>query len=67
MKNISEIIESLDGDELCEYCRYSGDCSGGVHGGPNGPIYPPCADRLDEADFDLDTYLEDLENDEVTE
>lgn len=30
---------------LCDVCMYlDPGCSGGVLGGPNGPIYPPCAD-----------------------
>lgn len=66
MSDLGEIIENLDGDELCKYCEYNGDCPHGVTGGPNGPIYPPCADGLDEDDFDLETYLADSEGvDEV--
>ena len=61
MKSIREIIDEIDPDELCNYCSYNTDCTGGVHGSPNGPIYPPCADRLDEDAFDLDAYMEDLE------
>lgn len=35
----------IDHGMLCDVCMYqSQDCNGGVHGGPNGPIYPPCAD-----------------------
>lgn len=35
-------------DELCSACVYNADCKGGgVRGGPNGPIYPPCADGDD--------------------
>lgn len=35
-------------DEMCLACRYNTDCrGGGVRGGPNGPIYPPCADGTD--------------------
>ncbi len=62
MSNIKEIIDSLDGEELCRYCVYSTDCSKGVTGGPNGPIYPPCASGgLTEDDFDMDLYLQDME------
>lgn len=32
---------------VCEVCRYEHICYGGVSGGPNGPIYPPCADNPD--------------------
>ena len=58
--DVREIIDSLDGDELCNYCRYKYEgCSGGVKGGPGGPIFPPCADGLEEEDFDLESYIED--------
>lgn len=63
MKSVEVIMESLDGDELCKYCKYNIDCNGGVIGAPNGPIYPPCADGLDESDFDLDSYLGDKKED----
>lgn len=63
MKSAREIIDSIDTEELCKYCSYASECTGGVTGGPNGPIYPPCYDGLDEDDFDLDSYLEDKEND----
>lgn len=66
MKSVREIIDNLDGEELCKYCEYSSDCSGGVKGGPNGPIYPPCADGLDEDDFDLEAYFSDLEDADET-
>lgn len=66
MSDVREIIASLDSEELCKYCSYNADCDGGVHGGPNGPIYPPCADGLRESDFDLDAYLEDVEGENET-
>ncbi len=34
-------------DSLCGVCMYENNCSRGVSGGPNGPIYPPCADGDD--------------------
>lgn len=58
--SVKEIIDFLDAEELCKYCRYRSDCPGGVHGGPDGPIYPPCSDGVDEDDFDLDAYLTDM-------
>lgn len=37
-------------ERQCDICCYNdGDCTGGVRGGPDGPIYPPCADK----DFSL--------------
>ena len=64
--NVEEIMDSLSGEELCKYCRYSidYDCDGGVRSdGAGNPIYPPCADGLDEDYFDLDAYLSDEEDD----
>lgn len=32
-------------NRICDACKFQHEgCSGGVHGGPNGPIYPPCTD-----------------------
>lgn len=39
----------VDADEQCKVCRYSDGCIG-IHGGPNGPIFPPCADKEDWID-----------------
>lgn len=59
MKNyIQRIIEEHDPEELCGYCIYGIDCEGGVTGGPNGPIYPPCDDSDPEHWFDIDAYKE---------
>lgn len=51
MATIEYMLDKILHDDLCcQICIYRSDCSGGgVHGGPNGPIYPPCADK----DFDL--------------
>lgn len=66
MKSVREIIDSLDPEELCQYCRYEKEgCEGGVKGGPNGPIYPPCCEGFDEEDFDLESYLKDVEDGEI--
>ena len=66
MKSVQEIIANLDGEELCKYCAHNSDCPGGVHCSPNGPMYPPCADGLNEEDFDLDAFMEDLEEENET-
>ena len=57
-----EKLSQLDGDELCRYCKYELDCSGGVSGGPNGPIYPPCSDGDIESVIDIDDYIASLED-----
>lgn len=63
-KEINEIINSLEGEELCVYCVHNSYCSHGVTGTPNGPSYPPCADGLTIEDFDLESYLEDREGEQ---
>lgn len=56
MKSVREIIDSLDDDDLCRYCQHSTYCDRDVCPSGNGePIFPPCADRLDESDFDLES------------
>jgi len=52
-------------DERCNYCIYdSRSTIRGVHGGPNGPIYPFCYDVEPEKYIDLaaleEAYKEDM-------
>ena len=49
-----------DEGRLCNvcHCAYDG-CVGGVRGGPNGPIYPPCTESDYENFIDL-AALEEL-------
>lgn len=57
----------IDNDRLCDVCKYSSaGCGGGVHGGPNGPIYPPCADSDPQSYVDEDR-LENVYNEIVEE
>ena len=52
-------LNSLDGDNLCSICQYSTmGCTGGIHGGPNVPIYPPCADQSAEELAEYDAAIE---------
>ena len=51
-----------DGDEWCNYCRYSDECDGGVKGSPNGPIFPPCADGDLDMWLDENVLIEAIEN-----
>lgn len=40
--------------EDCNNCPYAEiGCSGGVKGGPHGPIYPPCADAKDDDEIKI--------------
>lgn len=42
---LEKMAKTLENEEkLCECCWYETVCSGGVSGGPNGPIFPPCCD-----------------------
>lgn len=51
---------------LCEVCPYAAEgCTGGVRGGPNGPIFPPCADGDYECFIDI-VALEELMLEEKT-
>ena len=59
---VEQWIQDHDGDDYCKYCIYHDDCPGGVIGGPNGPIYPPCADISVSELLDTDAILMDLEN-----
>lgn len=65
--------ELIDAEITCDVCRIY-DCpmagSAGVHGGPNGPIFPYCAEHepKDFMDPDLleeeyNKWKEELEND----
>lgn len=57
----------FDCERQCDVCIYrSRDCDGGVHGGPNGPIFPPCADK----DFGLwvdEDLIEEIYNELIEE
>lgn len=49
-----------EASRLCEVCQCASlGCHGGVHGGPNGPIYPRCTESGYESVIDL-AALEDL-------
>lgn len=59
MQTFEEWLNHLDGDALCAVCSYSVmGCTGGVRGGPNGPIYPPCADSDADEIVDMDAARE---------
>lgn len=52
-------------DRLCEVCIYAAEgCEGGVHGGPTGPIFPPCTESDYECLVDL-AALESLMEEEA--
>ena len=56
-----------EAERQCDACMYQSDgCGGGVRGGPNGPIYPPCAEHDPEAYMDED-LLEEVYNEIIEE
>ena len=67
MNDLENIVQDLieEGGE-CDYCKYGSDCSRRVTNYGDGPSFPPCADLKAEDWFDLDSYLEDKEEEEWT-
>lgn len=62
-EKIKKWIEEHEGNDYCKYCKCNDECGGSsVRGGPDGPIYPPCADTDVEELLDMETLLEDLGN-----
>lgn len=61
-KDACDTCANHAGDDYCEYCICNYGCPRGVTGGPNGPIYSPCADRDISVMLDLDALLEDLKH-----
>lgn len=68
-KNDQELVrsylEEYGEEEACPYCKYYSDCRG-LSSGPNGPIFPPCAD----AEYILDlldgaAFAADIRNGEI--
>lgn len=52
-------LNALEGDELCAICPHLiQECTGGVRGGPSGPIYPPCVDQSAEELVEYDAAIE---------
>ena len=53
----------IDEGHTCDICKYV-DC-GGIHGGPNGPIYPPCADGMENCvdEFSVEEVWEERKDD----
>ncbi len=66
MINIKKIIDGLDAEDLCRYCVHHDYCEGSVKCYGGEPIYPPCADGLSENDFDMECYLQDMEESDET-
>lgn len=64
---MKEIFNKLEGEDCCKYCRFHDECNG-LSCGPNGPIYPRCADLNPNEYMDYELfkkdYLGELEEEE---
>lgn len=65
-QNIKDAFNKLEGEECCNYCRYRNACNG-LTLGPNGPIYPPCADLNTNVYMDYELFKEDYLNENEEE
>ena len=68
--NAKKAFYDLEGEDCCEYCPYRDECHG-ITSGPNGPIYPYCADNniyavLDYEKFKKD-YLREFKEEKIME
>ena len=67
MNSTDYMVQKIfDCERHCDICIYRHDCRGGVTSGPNGPIYPPCSDKI----FDLwadDDLIEEVYNELLEE
>ncbi len=67
MADFNEMFQVVEAHERqCEVCKLYGDCSGGVRGGPDGPIYPVCSD-CDPINYVDKVALEDVYNEIMEE
>jgi len=59
-EHLQKFLEEKEkADEVCKFCLYDIDCNHrAVSGGPNGPIYAPCADGEPERYIDVDALQE---------
>lgn len=62
LNTMLDVVEKHN--QLCIICQYFIECNG-LTQGPNGPLYPPCADRgsaFDSGFFDEDDIIEIYED-----
>lgn len=58
-EDFGKMLEAvINHDMLCDVCRFRRYGCGGLTPGPNGPIYPPCADGDPENYVDEDSLQE---------
>lgn len=53
------MLDMGESETKCKYCNISDECSNGVSGGPNGPIYPPCCNGDISYMINFQSYLDD--------
>ncbi len=66
-KDLDTMMEKITQyDRQCDVCKFAAGCSGFIPG-PNGPIYPPCAEGEPENWIDeqsLQTIYEEIAEEE---
>ena len=63
---LQKYIQGLwdNGEELCEFCKYNGECNGMTCNG-NGPVYPACADLEFDSYIDWDKVCDIVIDDKI--
>ena len=63
---LQKYIQGLwdNGEELCEFCKYNGECNGMTCNG-NGPVYPACADLEFDSYIDWDKVCDKVIDDKI--
>lgn len=56
--SIKEMFNKLEGEDCCKYCHFRDECNG-LSCGPNGPIYPRCADLNTNEYMDYELFKKD--------
>lgn len=57
-QQIMKAFNELEGEDCCKYCRFHNECNG-LSCGPNGPIYPRCADLNPNKYMDYELFKKD--------
>lgn len=66
-EQIAFLDKLADEERLCNVCyMLHHGCNGGVHGGPNGPIFPKCTESDYEVFVDIDALEEEMNMEEDT-
>ena len=62
---VRSYLEEYGEGEACPYCKYHSDYHG-LSSGPNGPIFPPCADAEELLGLlDVAAFAADIRNGEI--